>query len=719
MSRPSVKKRGAMCHQCGFDHDGGPFNCGLCAVCNRCHDGDDCFDISITQRCRMCGEQHLIFHQCPCPICHRFHCGQDCLPYHATENARGSSVWIAARAAADMEQTGPCQRCNTWHGEECCESLLPRSVSTRPLPSEDKPEEGTNNNYVSTVGHNIGTFSNSCPHCAAQFWPDEHIDCCLKGSFIIPEQIIPQCLQDCIYSVEVLSRIRQYNMAMAMASVGHKNASLPDGTFILSGRSYHRIGSVKPTEGNSHNFAQIYVLDTTNATSRRMEIFDDRLKPAVLSRLHDLMLEHNRYARQYRQAAVDGIDLQWSSDDDILGMQIGAIVAEPGNARTIVIRNVADSVNTLTFIDDAHHLYHTLAYPLLFPTGAHGWHAHMMRIVSFAHDSKRVSLTDYFRNMLMHRPHITHIQRCQRLSLELYCDAWAQVEARAMMFHRIPAQQAKYRVGRKCAIDDQLQCEGGNLLAASIPLILPASFVGSSKWYHMLYMDAMSLPMRFNKPDLFITMTCNPNWPEIQQAVPVGSHWRYHPDLVARVFWLKFKSLMRDIIKMKIFGAVRAYVWRIEWQARGLPHVHLLIILDTPIATVKQVDAFVSAEIPDPVLNPDLHELCANFQLHTPCDNNADSGCRKGKECKRHFPKDMSRSTVILNNAFPKYRRRGDHFCEINGRMVGDDWVVPYSPFLTMKYRCHINCEIAASIKSFKYVYKYGKTNTSAHPLHR
>lgn len=713
MSRPQVWNRSAACRQCGLEHGGGLFNCSTCSICNRWHDGEDCFDLNITQRCRLCGEQHLIFYQCPCPLCHRFHAGKDCLPFHSNEESRGTLEWNAARQAAVMEKAWPCRRCNSWHGEECCEAFLPRAFFTATMPSADDPEEGAVSVLNVDVSHNIGTMSVTCPYCEAHFWPDERINCCFKGSLILPEHIIPKVLQDCIYSAEVLTRIRQYNMAMSMASVGHQNASLPDGTFILSGKSYHRVGSLQPCEGKSHNFAQIYILDTMNATTRRMDVFDNRLKPAVLSHLHDLMIEHNRCARQFRQAAIDGVDLQWTSDDDILGMQIGAIVAEPGNARTIVIRKVSDADNKLTFIDDAHPLYHTLTYPLLFPTGAQGWHSNLMRVVAFGHETKRVSLTDYFRSMLMHRSHPTHIQRCQRLSLELYCDAWAQVEARAMMFHRIPAQQAKYRVGRKCAIDDQLQCEGGDLNAASIPLVLPASFVGSSKWYHMLYMDAMSLPMRFNKPDLFVTMTCNPRWPEIQQAVPAGSNWRFHPDIVARAFWLKFKSLMRDIIKLKIFGDVRAYVWRIEWQARGLPHVHLLIILVDPIVTTRQVDEFVCAEIPDPVMQPILHELCANFQLHTPCDTNAESGCRNGKDCKRHFPKDMSRCTVILNNAFPKYRRRGLHYCNVNGRMVGDDWVVPFNPFLTMKYRCHINCEVAASIKSFKYVYKYGKAQTS------
>jgi hypothetical protein len=713
-NRRTPHRVAAQCPRCGAEHTGGQWNCSDCSICCRWHEGDECFDLSVTQRCRLCGEQHLTFIDCPCAICLRFHSGKDCLPFHATDGSVCNIEGSATVRARNMERSVPCPHCNAWHApSKSCAHLIPVGVDwslMQPVIFIEEAENSadTNSEIYAPVIHTIGSMTIVCPHCQARFWPDERINCCFQGSLILQEQSIPKPFQDCILSAEVLSHIRQYNMAMSMASVGHKNASLPDGTFILSGKSYHRIGPLVPFQGNLHNFAQIYILDTMDATSRRMDVFAQRLKASVLSNMHDLMLMHNPYARQYRQAAIDDVELQWSTEDDILGMQIGAIIAEPGHSRTIIIRKVTSAVNKLTFIDDAHHLYHTLAYPLLFPTGAHGWHANIMRVLPFSHQLKKVSLTDYFRHLLMHRSAVTHIQRCQRLSLELYCDAWAQVEARAMMFHRNPAQQAKYRVGRKCAIDDQLQCEGGDLHAASIPLILPASFVGSSKWYHMLYMDAMSLPMRFNKPDLFITMTCNPRWPEIQAAVPHGSHWRFHPDLVARVFWLKFKSMMKDIIKLKIFGEVRAYVWRIEWQARGLPHVHLLIILVSSIVSTQQVDDFVSAEIPDPAKFPILHDLIANFQLHTPCDVNEDSGCRQGKPCKRHFPKDMSRSTVIINNAFPKYRRRGLHFCDVNGRLVGDDWVVPHNPYLTLKYRCHINVEIATSIKSFKYVYKYG-----------
>ena len=44
-----------------------------------------------------------------------------------------------------------------------------------------------------------------------------------------------------------------------------------------------------------------------------------------------------------------------------------------------------------------------------------------------------------------------------------------------------------------------------------------------------------------------------------------------------------------------------------------------------------------------------------------------------------------------------------DH-CRI---MVDNTWVVPYNPWLLLKYNCHINVEICCNIKSVKYFYKY------------
>jgi hypothetical protein len=168
-------------------------------------------------------------------------------------------------------------------------------------------------------------------------------------------------------------------MAMAMASVGHKNKSLPDGTFVMGGRSYHRIGSLLPSSGQDSNFAQIYLLDTLDATSRRSSIFGNRLDERVLSDLHDQLRMHNRLISQFCQAATSNVpELIWSSEDDILNMQIGAIVSQPGLQRLVVIRRHSED-DRLEFIPDSHSLYHALSYPLLFPVGNHGWHTGMQR----------------------------------------------------------------------------------------------------------------------------------------------------------------------------------------------------------------------------------------------------------------------------------------------------------------------------------------------------
>ncbi|OWZ02210.1 Helitron helicase [Phytophthora megakarya] len=34
-------------------------------------------------------------------------------------------------------------------------------------------------------------------------------------------------------------------------------------------------------------------------------------------------------------------------------------------------------------------------------------------------------------------------------------------------------------------------------------------------------------------------------------------------------------------------------------------------------------------------------------------------------------------------------------------------WIVPYNPYLSQKYNCHINVEVCATNKAVKYVFKY------------
>ena len=71
---------------------------------------------------------------------------------------------------------------------------------------------------------------------------------------------------------------------------------------------------------------------------------------------------------------------------------------------------------------------------------------------------------------------------------------------------------------------------------------------------HQNFIDSIAMTNELGKPDLFITMTCNPNWTEIKSNLLPGQSVEDRPDLVARVFNLKKKELMKLVVDDKIFG---------------------------------------------------------------------------------------------------------------------------------------------------------------------
>ena len=111
--------------------------------------------------------------------------------------------------------------------------------------------------------------------------------------------------------------------------------------------------------------------------------------------------------------------------------------------------------------------------------------------------------------------------------------------------------------------------------------------------------------MEYHKPDFFITMTCNPNWEEIKKELLPDQNPEDRPNIVVAVFKQKLDALMNDLIKGGILGNVAAYQYVVEFQKRGLPHVHLLLILaeNDRLTTDEQVDAVICAELPpDPTI---------------------------------------------------------------------------------------------------------------------
>src|SRR5436190_23119764 len=115
----------------------------------------------------------------------------------------------------------------------------------------------------------------------------------------------------------------------------------------------------------------------------------------------------------------------------------------------------------------------------------------------------------------------------------------------------------------------------------------------------------MAIVDHFGKPDLFVTFTCNPKWQEVTRELLPHQSASDRPDLTARVFHMKLQELLLDLCEKHCLGKVATFVYVIEFQKRGLPHSHILLILsqDSKFRTVEDYDSIVSAEI----LDQDVH----------------------------------------------------------------------------------------------------------------
>ena len=566
--------------------------------------------------------------------------------------------------------------------------------------------------------HSLGCMGKVCPHCHAQFFVMENVNCCMQGTVSVPIPVVPARLSSVITTPVILKQIRVYNMALSMASTGHANLSPGWGMFVLGGKAFHRMSARFESSSGPPCFAQIYMLEGAAATARRLEIFNGErcnskaLDGHLLEQLHDLLLAENPWIQQFRSAGLNVAELTWHSVRPISldDMGLGAMVDGSGR-RNIVIRVAQDVEDEIRNIDDDHELYHPLAYVLLFPTGIGGWASWMCRQHADGSDAGKLTLTMWARFVIQRRVEgPSHLQSCGTLTSEFWCDVWAQVEAKKLAFLRLPQQQAQIRAGRFSNVADCIR-QSRSLDFEGTPVVMPSSFVGSAPWYRALYHDAMALPAHFGRPDIFLTMTCNPRWAEIQDNLPAGADPLDHSDLVARVFYAKWMALLHDITHEHIFGEVLAFCWRIEWQFRGWPHVHAMLILRRKLLSAHQIDGVVSAEIPDPTMHPELYQVVREFMVHGPycgdirpaprcCQNEAGT-------CRHRFPKSHQPVTVICSNQFPLYRRRQLFTAVVRGQTISDAWVAPYNGLLLLRYRCHICIEICTHLKVTKYCYKY------------
>ncbi|XP_004252145.2 uncharacterized protein [Solanum lycopersicum] len=285
-------------------------------------------------------------------------------------------------------------------------------------------------------------------------------------------------------------------------------------------------------------------------------------------------------------------------------------------------------------------------------------------------NSKRdaVSVREYYCYKLQMRnddkDEILHIGR---LLQQYVVDAYITLETPILDF--VSFNQDLFRMSILQGLFDVLRLGERDASSVGKQTFQPNSFTGGPRDMRQRYMDAIALVQNFGKPDLFITMTCNPSWPKLKEHLSSSDEVQNRPDLISRIFRAKVEELKTDILERNIFGKVVAYMYTIEFQKRGLPHAHFLIILSNEhkLLTAEAYDDIIRAELPDENTESDLRRLVIKHMMLGPCGE----------------------------------------IVKVRQQYLDNSWVVPYNPYLLGKFNCHINVEVCSDIKVVKYLYKY------------
>jgi hypothetical protein len=453
--------------------------------------------------------------------------------------------------------------------------------------------------------------------------------------------------------------------------------------------------------------------------------------------LQEMASIHNPYVHIYRTAME-----RWAAGDNIGALRIKMAdtshldyrynrptaseiaVMLPGTGEEVTYgkRDIVVQLQNGPFrrVSELNSNYCALRYPMLFTSGEPGWHEHMLHINSvyvsilcssriFSGRERRITQREYY----AYRVHISVnesgvLHRAGCLFQEYIVDAYAQIEYSRLLWFCL--NQKQIRVDSYSAIQNAAE-NGDDLNNVGQRVVLPSSFIRGPRQMYQLYHDAMAIVRTCGKPDLFITMTCNPRWPELTEALLPGQDAQDRPDLVARVFKLKLNEMLEDLYKSYVFSDVVGHVHVVEFQKRGLPHAHILLILDRNHKphTTDVVDQMVSAEIPDQTLFPDLYKTVVSFMLHGPCGpTNPNSSCMQDGRCTKWYPRQYTEKTSFDKEGFPLYQRSSTGFTVVRGRheFCNCD-VVPFNRYLSAKFNCHINVEVATAVTAVKYLFKY------------
>jgi len=139
-------------------------------------------------------------------------------------------------------------------------------------------------------------------------------------------------------------------------------------------------------------------------------------------------------------------------------------------------------------------------------------------------------------------------QLMSRLSQTYLVDSISRAIDYRLRFHRYH-QKDLFGIGGE---DDNVDTDENN--ESTEKTFLSQSMHGSRRHLRSLAKNALALVSEYGRPSLFITLTCNPNWPEIIEQLLPGQTAFDRGDIVCQVFYRKLQAVLINIRRGKYFN---------------------------------------------------------------------------------------------------------------------------------------------------------------------
>jgi hypothetical protein len=194
----------------------------------------------------------------------------------------------------------------------------------------------------------------------------------------------------------------------------------------------------------------------------------------------------------------------------------------------------------------------------------------------------------------------------------------------------------------------------------------------------------------------------NPYWLDFQ-ALKRGDGPYSDSTMATIIFRSKLNALMKFIRSGKMLGNVSAFVWRIEYQKRGLPHAHILLWTDYDTSNVAAIEKVVNVRLPRYSPFPDDHNSTSDFRTliqHYQLHKHSKRCLNPDKSCRYGYPQPVAEATVIRRHQYSFARDKDE------------ENVVPHNPEILAAFRCHHCLETIHSDQCIGYILKYCSKNS-------